>query len=46
MPWGIRKKGTMWELYNKLTGEIKGVFKTKKKAEKRRKELGYFTHKK
>lgn len=32
MPFGIKKSGTEWEVYNKDTGKVYGKHKTKKKA--------------
>jgi len=32
MPYGVKKKGSLWITYNKETGQVKGKHATKKKA--------------
>lgn len=39
MPWGVRKRGRKWQVYNTVTGKSKGSHPTKKKAEAHRRAL-------
>lgn len=39
MPYGIRKQGNKWVVYNKDTGDVKGTHSTEESAESQRRLL-------
>lgn len=44
MPWGVRKKGSKWQTYNKNTGRVAGTHDSKAKAERQRRLLEGIKH--
>jgi len=44
MPWGVRKKGSKWQTYNRDTGRVAGTHSTREKAEKQRRLLEMIRH--
>ena len=46
MPWGIRKKGSKYQLVNKQTGKVKSNHTSREKAAAARRAIGANTHKK